>query len=441
MNLLKNKYSFVQILLLVFAFVIPFQRLFHSSWFIYKFQLPELIAIPICILSVWYSSHLAKPHPSVYPIILFTLWSILSIGFHFSNPVVLEGLGIFYLFLLGYATCKIVSNAPQAYPELLLKVFVLGVLLNCLLSLFGLFLFCQGIENDLGIWYAHYPIIGSLYRMKGFTSHPIMLSNLAICAFFLSLSLFSKYRNIILVTLCIGIGLSLTKSILSGIAAFGFVYLMFFNRHHRRFSMVLWCCFVAILVMKEYTTHFTFPLSKQEVSILSQAQYWGGDTKLPVTATHSIYNTLYAQLKQSSWEAFLENPITGVGGGNTNGYNLEKVNQGLLPSRLSHYDPHSSLFGVLAEFGIIGFILILLSFRSIFKITNLFLAEKKTGLMLSILSIFLFIAFESLSADVLNYRHLWLLGGVLYGIYFSTISPSITPCFDSLDKKEVSTHS
>ncbi len=439
MNLLKHKYSLPEILLFVFAFVIPFQRLFYSSCFVYKFQLPEIIAIPVCLLTLWLYDHRIKPHPAVYPVLLFTVWSVLSIGFHFSKPAILEGLGIFYLFLIGYATYKIVSHARQEYHELLLKLFVIGVLLNCILSLFGLFLFYRGIENDLGIWYAHYPITGSLYRMKGFTSHPIMLSNLAICAFFLSMSLFRKYRNLILVTLCIGIILSLTKSILSGIAAFGIVFLLNSNHLRRGVSILLCIVFVSILVLKEYTTHFTFPLSNAQASIVSQAQYWGGDIKIPVTPTHTIYNTLYAQLKLASWEAFLENPITGVGGGNTNGYNLEKVNQGLLPSSLRHYDPHSTVFGVLAEFGFIGFTLLLLSFVSVFKIIQLILIAQKSTLLVGLLAIFVFIAFEGLSADILNYRHLWLLGGVVFGIYFSKISPTIILDKDSTETSQIST--
>ena len=416
-----KKFSPVQIALLIYAFVIPFQRIIFSSWFLHKFQIPEIVFLVLLILSTFHAKPKIKFHFSFLPIILFTAWSIVSISFHYSKSSLLEGVGLLYLFILGAITAWVVSISDRVFLNWLIKAFILGIAINCFFAVVGFLFLYNGIENGWGREYVDYPIIGTVYRMEGFTSHPIMLSNLAICALLLSLAVFEKNRKFILSLLLIGIGLSLTKSILSGLAAMIIVYHDKIATRFRISSTLILILVISILFVKEYLTHFTIPITDQQADKLSNTLYWGGDIKIPINKDYSIFNTVYFQLKGSSFEAFLEHPMTGVGGGSSNAYNLEKVNAGLLPETVKKFDPHSSVLGILAEFGIIGFSLIVLSFIFLFKILHRLLKEGDTKLVLSLLAAFLFIVFESFSADVLNYRHLWLLGGIVYGIYFSSL--------------------
>jgi len=90
-----------------------------------------------------------------------------------------------------------------------------------------------------------------------------------------------------------------------------------------------------------------------------------------------------------------------------------------LPETIMDYDPHSSVLGILAEFGIIGFILFILSILCLIKMLHRMLKDQNNSMIYPLMAVIIFFVMESVSNDVVNYRHLWLIGGIIYGIYFS----------------------
>jgi O-antigen ligase len=124
--------------------------------------------------------------------------------------------------------------------------------------------------------------------------------------------------------------------------------------------------------------------------------------------------TSYLQLKKMQWRATRENPVSGLGPGNFNAFLKQAKDQGEYPAHLADYDPHSSLGGTLAEMGILGLLALLCWAFVIFRMIRRLLKKKQDPVFFSAVACYLlFIGVETLTTDVLNFRHLWVCLGVM----------------------------
>lgn len=121
----------------------------------------------------------------------------------------------------------------------------------------------------------------------------------------------------------------------------------------------------------------------------------------------------YARIKQVAWQTFLEHPIAGLGLDRFHSATQRAFAQGLLPSHYREIDPHSTLLGRMAECGIIGGVTLLLLW-----IAWAGLAREVSGspVGLAAAAALAGLIVSSLNADIMNFRFLWVIAGLLRGL-------------------------
>lgn len=132
-----------------------------------------------------------------------------------------------------------------------------------------------------------------------------------------------------------------------------------------------------------------------------------------VIVTYTVMS--YARIKQVAWQAFIEHPIAGMGLGRFHAATIRAYENGALTADYREIDPHSEVFGRLAETGLIGGVTLLLLWvawaamaREVTvsgSVLGYAAAAALAGLVVS-----------SLNVDVMNFRFVWVLAGLLRGL-------------------------
>ena len=128
------------------------------------------------------------------------------------------------------------------------------------------------------------------------------------------------------------------------------------------------------------------------------------------------YNPIsYLLLKRVAMQAFLREPLTGVGLGMFHRETERAYAQGAIHQPYRHADPHCELLGRLAETGVVGGLTLLILWWGV--------AHQGCGLLRgapasawmsrAILAGFVGVLVNSLNADVMNFRFVWVGLGVL----------------------------
>jgi O-antigen ligase len=121
----------------------------------------------------------------------------------------------------------------------------------------------------------------------------------------------------------------------------------------------------------------------------------------------------YARIKQVAWRAFLEHPIAGLGLDQFHTATLRAYDEGALPLLYREIDPHSALFGRLAECGVIGGVTLLMLWAAWAA-----MARETSGHYLGYAAAAALagLIVSSLNADIMNFRFLWVVAGLLRGL-------------------------
>ena len=121
----------------------------------------------------------------------------------------------------------------------------------------------------------------------------------------------------------------------------------------------------------------------------------------------------YARIKQVAWQAFLEHPVAGLGLDRFHSASRRAFEEGRLPAQYREIDPHSTVLGRLAECGIIGGVTLLLLW-----IAWAGLAREVSGspVGLAAAAALAGLIVSSLNADIMNFRFLWVIAGLLRGL-------------------------
>jgi len=126
------------------------------------------------------------------------------------------------------------------------------------------------------------------------------------------------------------------------------------------------------------------------------------------------YNVMsYARIKQVAWQAFLEHPIAGIGLDQFHTATIRAYDEGALPLLYREIDPHSALFGRLAECGVIGGVTLLMLWAAWAVMarggSGHYLGHAAGAALAGLIV-------SSLNADIMNFRFLWVLAGLLRGL-------------------------
>ena len=137
-----------------------------------------------------------------------------------------------------------------------------------------------------------------------------------------------------------------------------------------------------------------------------------------VTVAVSYNFMSYYLLKRIALKAFWREPLTGVGLGRFHEVTDRAYREGKIHAVYRYIDPHSTLSGRLAETGIFGGItLILLWVGFIFFAMNLLKRPNQDAWMIrAILAGMIGLLINSVNADIMNFRFLWVVFAIVRGM-------------------------
>lgn len=338
---------------------------------------------------------------------------LVSMLFHFSLTTIIELTGLAYLFVTALLI-QIYALRRPSFEDFIPSVFARLSLLLAIVNLMLMGLYLGGISLP-GDWVEvkYIPFLGNCPRIRGAMPSPALLANLMSVGLFFVVS--RKDKGILhffkLALIILGLVLTFSKSLILifplALALFIRVYVgkkryWFFN------TLVFFFAIVLILF-----THFV-PLPSQEIDE-TEASYLSEEVWIR-TDHWQLRGASYWMLKKAIWITFSEAPLVGVGPGRFRQHLAGLQDKGQYPGELPLYDPHSTFFGILAEGGIIGWAALVFWGVVLFGMIRSLIRRsppEKQGLYWSLLAFFLLIFVESMFTDILNFRHMWILLGLL----------------------------
>lgn len=136
------------------------------------------------------------------------------------------------------------------------------------------------------------------------------------------------------------------------------------------------------------------------------------------TATIDYQVMSYLRLKQLALEAWLANPVLGVGLDRFHDVSQRAFEQGRLTLMYRDIDPHSTLLGRLAETGLIGGATLLLLWIVFFRegVSLLMQPGGDAWIARAVVAGLAGILVNSVNADVMNFRFVWVGLGIIGGM-------------------------
>lgn len=402
-------------LLLLYLFLSPFNRVFNLPWVEFKIQPTEFLFL--LLFPVWHAAFRWKwtpPRLLALPIGIYLFINLISAAHSRQISAVLEALGRVYLVVLFGIIVAYIREKKEEGLEKAARAWLYGSLLTALLSLLGYAAASLGYENASVRFYENYPYLGDAIRAAGFTGSPKMLFFVLL---FPTLYAWLKGRRgeiswLVFSILIFALTLTLAKELL--IFALGLVLIDPKSQHWPRswkiglsisFALIFW-------LGTHYVILFQQPIEK---SYLADANYTSQEVILEIKGLQ-VVETSYIAIKKANWIMGLRHFWLGVGQGESGKYLPEMQEEGVYPSHLPAYDPHSSWMGAFSETGFLGFLSLLLLIGSFAWSFNL-LSEKSQyqPVTLSALIFLLVILICSAGFDAMNLRPLWIALGLTAG--------------------------
>jgi O-antigen ligase len=131
------------------------------------------------------------------------------------------------------------------------------------------------------------------------------------------------------------------------------------------------------------------------------------------------YQTMsYFRIKQVAWDAFTSRPLTGIGLDRFHATTEAAFQQGRLTEPYRLIDPHSTLFGRLAETGLIGAVTLIILWIVIARETRRLLAhsQRHAWIARAAAAALLGTLLNTMNADVMNFRFAWVVLGLVRGL-------------------------
>ncbi|MEO0042495.1 MAG: hypothetical protein RL329_1943 [Bacteroidota bacterium] len=435
---MKSTFSLEKLLYALFAaylIAIPSNAFLNLPHLGDKLQLPEILFLLISIvfgayfgfsktiqeLKNWHFTAIDKG------ILAFCAAVCCSCLVHCTRASILEMIGLGYLMTFYLMMRLFFQNTPYNILDFTTRFFLISGFIVAVVGLVGWFMATfLHIETLTARLYINYPYLGDVYRVFAFTSHPVMLASfMGVCLLVLGIKSRMNPKNLShfewIAFSCMSMVeiLTFTKSIVALSACFLWLIDSFFYKNHRLVPKIITVSVAMILIFFVFMTHFiVIDTTKYDALPLEKRHFYHRSEAIPYVKIGNIYliRTTYTLLKQNAFKAFLQHPITGLGGGNFESFCGEQKVKGLYPNYLETFDPHSSYMGALSELGLLGFAALM---YLVFGIFTTFRQVKKNSLLseqwfiLGLGSVLIFMASEAMVTDIMNFRHYWVFFAVL----------------------------
>ncbi len=345
-------------------------------------------------------------------LLTFTASSLIHLSVHsFLDILTKWYLAVYFVVLI----CTIYS-LPQTFVHVVLRHLCIMASTMAVVGLAGWGLSMGGTPNLQVSIFENYPYFGTVHRLKGFTSTPSMFIAIASVGFFAALyhvairSQKTSYLIMGLIVLCASL-CAFTKSWIY-MLAFACAYTIFSRQKKLSVPIALICltgtahfCMTHFLVLPQEYKRDTVFLASPYTNNRIAAEAMGA----------VIFETCYISSKRAAIRLGLRQPLLGIGPGNFRHALDGLKKEGVYPGKLPNFDPHCTVLRSFAEAGIPAALLtIAISVCLILMTLQVYACDKNLGTwMLLTVSVFLW---ESISTDVLHFRHYWFV----YAIIFAT---------------------
>jgi len=411
----KDKKMFI-LLLCLYIIAIPFQKIIWLPIVNDKIQIPEIIFVILILLFIpklkWANWKNIKMTALDKAIMLWFLIGIINLIIHFNVTTFLELSGQFYLFCLYFLIQFIFFNSQAKEIELFLaKAFITQLAIIIITLFIGLTLLTQDINIGVFQIFYSYPYFGDLYRLKVLTNEPVMLVSILSIPFWIITAIINgkiKTNSInkrALILLIIIIGLMLLGTYGKSLPFILAILILYFNTLVKNKKIIFVSLFASFLIISSILlTHIIVtqkPFREKEV--------YGLAIPFLKIDNYYLYKSWYFVQKDNALKEFIEHPYFGCGGGNLlNVINLKYKKMEETISRPA-YDPLSTYTGILAEYGISGFLTLLFLMFTIYK--EVIRLPDSNSLKWIFICSFSYFMLEAISTDIQNFRHLWILLG------------------------------
>ncbi|MBK6545653.1 MAG: O-antigen ligase family protein [Saprospiraceae bacterium] len=418
----------------IYCFLCGFPNLLHLPFFIDRVQLSELWFLGMLLYftinfkqyrSVLYSLFANKPIKNITIIAcLYIFINSIAVLNSFTLNGVLEIIGKLYLLvvlIIILCFCAL-CNSNELIKTIRISIYGVGITMT-VLGLIGWIASIYGFHNDTTEIYLNYPYFGDTHRLRVFTTTPSMyISIINICIVFnlTDYLFFSNNRNYLWLSMFFTLVavLSFTKSFLFIAIAWIILYLYKYYKSKTLIGFL----FLATTMLHFFLTHFLFLKNEKLNDQNFMESPFSSNEILYTFPSNTIVGSGYFQFKKTASYLFFHHPFLGIGPGNYNQEVALLKKQGLYPQHLPAYDPHSTYFGMLAETGFLG-LLILISFGfSIWQIIKQSMPYKDPRSFMFFLLFWIVLA-ESISMDVMNFRHYWILFAAIIFYDYSRRKP------------------
>jgi O-antigen ligase len=412
---LKTKKTYL-LLLCLYIITIPFQKIIWLPIVNSKIQIPEIIFVILILLVIpkltWANWKNIKITSLDKAIILWFIIGIINLIIHFNVTTFLELSGQFYLYCLYFLIQFIFFNSQAKEIELFFaKAFITQLALIIIILFIGLTLLTQDINIGVFQIFYSYPYFGDLYRLKVLTNEPVMLVSILSIPFWIIIVLMKRKIEIIpikkwgIILLIIIIGLMLLSTYGKSLPFILAILILYFITLLKNIKIIFVSLFASFLIISSILlTHIIVtkkPFREKEV--------YGLAIPFLKIDNYYIYKSWYYVQKENAIKEFIEHPYFGCGGSNllnVIGLKYKKTKETILRPV---YDPLSTYTGILAEYGISGFLTLLFLMFTIYK--EVVRLPDSNGLKWIFICCFSYFMLEAISTDIQNFRHLWILLG------------------------------
>ena len=357
--------------------------------------------------------------PFDIPVLLWLAANITSNAIAgFDGHLLLETTKVFAVVLIYFIFRLLMSDG---FLDKIPDAFLFSAFIASLLAIAGSLLSMFGMQTVLIAQMQTYPYIGAIGRAMAFTSTPNMLGSFLMTALLLKAAQWFngktlKRGEIIALGVCLLAFLAaVTKTILC--LLLGLIALALLTGNKKTPWVKAGAAGAALLLVGVYLvgSHFVFTpaVTPQVLDNMQQGHITRVTHKL---GSLRVVETSYLTIKKSCLYVLKESFPRGIGTRNFKLAVPRLKELGVYNRETRPFDPHCTPLGTLTELGLLGGISLVILFLQICR-GLLSVHRKKIFLFhpinMGLIAIFVALSLEAWVTDIMNFRHYWLLLGVL----------------------------
>lgn len=410
-------------LLGLYVIVLPFHRaVWRLPFFGDRIQ-PAELALALLVL---YGSFLIGSgrvpfwfSPLDAPVLLWLAANLIANAFAgFNGHLLLETTKVAAVVLVYFSFRLLLTDDFLAR---LADILLLSAFIASLLAIAGSLLSLFGSQTVLTAQMLTYPYIGGIGRAMAFTSTPNMLGSILMTALLLKAACRQRAKKaaaweFLATAVCLlAFIAAVSKTILCFFIGLLTLLLLRPGRKAPGFQFFAGSAMVLLALAYLIGSHlvFTAALTPRVRENMEQGHITRTYHDLgPLLAVETSYVTI----KRSCWHVLKETFPLGVGTRNFKTLVPALKEKGIYNRETENFDPHCTPLGTLVEVGLLGGIALLLLYGLALRAL---LALRKSAaspfqcITAGMIALFMALSLEGWVTDIMNFRHYWLLLGVL----------------------------